>query len=79
MRTSCTWLRDYIDIDWDARQLTEKLTMAGLEVEGIEEVISELSVMPRMLSIGPNNLLDYLTPEQYSQLNNSYNGDMYDA
>ena len=37
MRTSCTWLRDYIDIDWDARQLTEELTMAGLEVEGIED------------------------------------------
>lgn len=37
MKTSCTWLRDYIDIDWDARQLTEELTMAGLEVEGIEE------------------------------------------
>ena len=49
------------------------------ECEGIEEVVSELSIMPRMLSIGPNNLLDYLTPEQYSELNNSYNGDMYDA
>jgi hypothetical protein len=49
------------------------------EVEEIEEVVSDLSLMPRMLSIGLNNLLDYLTPEQYNQLNNSYNGDMYDA
>ncbi|MDP7742595.1 MAG: phenylalanine--tRNA ligase subunit beta, partial [Lentisphaeria bacterium] len=37
MKTSSTWLRDYIDIDWDARQLAEELTMVGLEVEGIEE------------------------------------------
>ena len=49
------------------------------EVEEIQEVISELNLMPRMLSIGPNNLLDYLTPEEYTQLNNSYDGDMYDA
>ena len=49
------------------------------EVEEIQEVVSELNLMPRMLSIGPNNLLDYLTPEEYNQLNNSYNGDMYDA
>lgn len=49
------------------------------EVEGIEEVVSELSVMPRMLSIGPNDLTEWLTQDEYDQLNNSYNGEMYDA
>ena len=49
------------------------------EVEEIEEVISELSIMPRMLSIGPNDLLDHLTPEEYIQLNNSFNGELYHA
>ena len=48
-------------------------------VEEIEEVVSELNVMPKILSIGPNNLFDCLTQDQYEQLNNSYNGDMYDA
>lgn len=49
------------------------------EVEEIQEVISDINVMPRFLAIGPNNLLDYLTPEQYTQLNHSYNGELYDA
>jgi phenylalanyl-tRNA synthetase beta chain len=38
MKTSCKWLRDYVDIDWDAKQLAHELTMVGLEVEGIEEI-----------------------------------------
>lgn len=36
MKTSCSWLKKYIDLPWKPKQLAEKLTMAGLEVEGIE-------------------------------------------
>lgn len=37
MKTSINWLKQYIDIPWSPRELAERLTMAGLEVEGIDE------------------------------------------
>ena len=36
MNVSEQWLREWVDIDCDTQQLSEQLTMAGLEVEGIE-------------------------------------------
>ncbi len=36
MNISEQWLREWIDVDCDTQQLSEQLTMAGLEVEGIE-------------------------------------------
>lgn len=36
MKTSIEWLKRYVDIPWPAGELAERLTMAGLEVEGIE-------------------------------------------
>lgn len=36
MKVSLNWLRDYVDFDGDAQALSELLTMAGVEVEGIE-------------------------------------------
>lgn len=38
MKTSTQWLSKYIDIPWSPAELAERLTMAGLEVEGIERV-----------------------------------------
>ena len=38
MRASLDWLKDLIDIDIPADEAAHKLTMAGLEVEGLEEV-----------------------------------------
>ncbi|MDH4367984.1 MAG: phenylalanine--tRNA ligase subunit beta, partial [Dehalococcoidia bacterium] len=38
MKVSLKWLRDYVDIKLTSRELAEKLTMAGLEVRGIETV-----------------------------------------
>jgi len=35
MKISLSWIKDYIAIDPDAANLAEKLTMAGIEVEGI--------------------------------------------
>lgn len=37
MKTSLNWLSDYIEINWNAEELTEILTLAGLEVEGVEQ------------------------------------------
>jgi phenylalanyl-tRNA synthetase beta chain len=36
MKVSLKWLRDYVDIKLAPKELTEKLTMAGLEVKSIE-------------------------------------------
>lgn len=38
MNTPLKWLRDYVDIDADIREFTEKMTMSGTKVEGYEEV-----------------------------------------
>ncbi len=36
MKVSLNWLREYVDFSGDAKALAELLTMAGVEVEGIE-------------------------------------------
>ena len=36
MRFSVNWLKQWVNISETAEQLSEQLTMAGLEVEGIE-------------------------------------------
>ena len=43
MHISEQWLREWVDVDCDTHQLTEQLTMAGLEVEGIEPAAPEFS------------------------------------
>lgn len=48
MKTSIRWLQNYIDIPWEAAELAERLTLAGLEVEGIER----LGVLPPTVVVG---------------------------
>jgi phenylalanyl-tRNA synthetase beta chain len=36
MRAPINWIRDFVPITLPIKELAEKLTMAGLEVEGIE-------------------------------------------
>src|SRR5699024_11327038 len=45
MRVPMTWLREYVDLPADvtARGLAEQLTMAGLEVETVDELGSDLT------------------------------------
>ena len=38
MKVTLNWLKQYVDFDWSPEELTERLTMLGLEVEGVEEV-----------------------------------------
>lgn len=38
MKITLNWLKEYVDFDWSPDQLTERLTMLGLEVEGVETV-----------------------------------------
>jgi phenylalanyl-tRNA synthetase beta chain len=36
MRIPYSWLREWIDVSWDVREVARRLTMCGFEVEGIE-------------------------------------------
>jgi len=38
MKVSLKWLRDYVDIKLTPEELAERLTMAGLEVKGIQTI-----------------------------------------
>ncbi len=38
MKVTLNWLKQYVDFDWSSEELAERLTMLGLEVEGVEEV-----------------------------------------
>jgi phenylalanyl-tRNA synthetase beta chain len=48
MKTSIQWLANYIDMPWGPDELAERLTLAGLEVEGIER----LGVLPDTVVVG---------------------------
>lgn len=37
MKISYNWLKQYIDFDWSPEELSDRLTMTGLEVEGLEK------------------------------------------
>jgi len=62
MKVSLRWLKDYVEIDVPARELAEMLTMAGTEVESIEELGAGFSgvVAARILSVRPHPQADKL-------------------
>ena len=53
MRLSLNWLADFVDLTVEAQALADRLTMAGLEVEGVEAVTPEFSgvVVGKVLSV----------------------------
>ena len=38
MKVTFTWLKQYVDFNWSPEELTERLTMLGLEVEGVQKI-----------------------------------------
>ena len=36
MKLPLSWLKDYVEVEWSAEELAERLTFSGTEVEGIE-------------------------------------------
>ena len=38
MKVTLNWLKQYIDFNWSPEELTERLTMLGLEVEGVQKI-----------------------------------------
>jgi len=41
MKVTLNWLKQYVDFNWSAAELTERLTMLGLEVEGVQKIAAE--------------------------------------
>jgi phenylalanyl-tRNA synthetase beta chain len=41
MKVTLNWLREYVDFDWSAEELAERLTMLGVEVEGVQKLGGE--------------------------------------
>jgi phenylalanyl-tRNA synthetase beta chain len=41
MKVTLNWLKQYVDFNWSSDELTERLTLLGLEVEGVQKVAGE--------------------------------------
>lgn len=41
MKVTLNWLKQYVDFDWSADELSERLTMLGIEVEGVQKIGGE--------------------------------------
>lgn len=41
MKVTLNWLKQYVAFDWSPEQLAERLTMLGLEVEGVQKLAGE--------------------------------------
>jgi phenylalanyl-tRNA synthetase beta chain len=62
MKLSLSWLRDYVAVPFAGRELAERLTMAGLEVEGIDDRAVPAGVMvAEILSREPHPNADKLS------------------
>ena len=63
MRISLDWLKAYVDVTWADEELAQRLTMAGLEVSGIERVGAGLDqvVVGQILATGPHPNADRLS------------------
>ncbi|MCH2174900.1 MAG: phenylalanine--tRNA ligase subunit beta [Lentisphaeria bacterium] len=63
MKTSTVWLQDYIEITETTAELTDSLTMAGLEVEGIETqgINDERIIVAEILNRVPHANSDHLS------------------
>jgi phenylalanyl-tRNA synthetase beta chain len=63
MKVSFNWLKEYVDCELTPSELADLLTMAGLEIEGVEAVGSELKgvVVAQIASIAPHPQADRLS------------------
>lgn len=68
MKTALNWLREYVELPWNARTLAERLTAAGLEVEEIAEFgkIPDGVVVAEILTRGQHGNSDHLSVCQVS-------------
>ena len=63
MKVSLSWLKEYVDVRSSPKELAEVLTMAGLEVDSVEDrfhYLDSVSVA-RIEAINPHPKADWLT------------------
>jgi phenylalanyl-tRNA synthetase beta chain len=55
MKVTLNWLKQYVDFDWSPEELTERLTMLGLEVESVQKTGGEFEgiVIAQILTRDP--------------------------
>src|SRR5512141_1590921 len=63
MKVTLNWLKQYVDFNWSPEELRERLTMLGIEVEGMEKVSGEFEgiVVAQVLSSEKHPNADKLT------------------
>ena len=63
MKITVNWLKDYVDFTWDWPELVERLTMVGLEFEGVEDLGARFEevVIGRVQACSPHENADRLT------------------
>ncbi|WDP91443.1 MAG: phenylalanine--tRNA ligase subunit beta [Desulfobacter sp.] len=63
MKVSLSWLREYIPVDLDSQEMSDRLTMAGLEVDAIENLYDYLDnvVVGRVVEAKQHPNADKLT------------------
>ena len=56
MKIPVSWLREWVDIPWDAAELSRRLTASGFEVEGVEPAAPDFSgvVVAEIVSMLPD-------------------------
>ena len=62
MKFTVDWLKQYVDVTIPSAELADRLTMAGLEVEGVEEIFADLDgvKVAEILSVAPHPDADRL-------------------
>src|SRR5690606_4413292 len=55
-KISENWLREWVNPSADIQQIADQLTLAGLEVEGIENIVTDFSgvIVARIESVTPH-------------------------
>src|SRR5688572_30495030 len=63
MKITLNWLKDYVDFSWPPEELRERLTMLGIEVEGMEKLGGEFDgvVVAQVLTSEKHPNADKLT------------------
>src|SRR6516225_3989186 len=63
MKVTRNWLRQYVEFDWSPQELAERLTMLGIEVEGIQKLGGEFEgiVVAQVITVDKHPNADKLT------------------
>ena len=63
MKVTLNWLKQYVDFDWSTEELADRLTMLGLEVEGVQKLAGQFDgiVVAQILTRDPVPGSDKLT------------------